>query len=631
MNLLLNLKTRLYQLDVIPGDPGTNLSKMLAAIDEARAAGIELLIFPEMAVPGYLLGDAWERPALLRECQAAGEAIRRASSGITVVFGNVAMDWDKVNEDGRVRKYNAVFVAEHGQFLQNKTTGLPYFIKTLMPNYREFDDSRYFFDPRKLAQEMQCSIEDLIQPVESRLGRLGCFLCEDGWDQDYNLAPTKILAQKGAQLLINVSCSPYTLNKNHKRNRVFSDQARIHKLPLIYVNSAGLQDNGKTLFTFDGSSCVYDSLGQLLCTLGSFEESFADVQQFEAKKPVAPVTWREDDIGTQYEAIIYGTRLFMQRVGLKKVVIGVSGGIDSALAATLYRQLLPPENLLLVSMPGHYTSGTTRNLGRELAEALECPFAEVPIAEAVELTRQQLESTQFERKGGQSMGLTVSDFVMENIQARDRSSRILAACAAAFGGAFTCNANKSEMTVGYSTLYGDLGGFLANMGDLWKGEVYAMAGYINREVYGREVIPQGTIDIVPSAELSAAHNVDEGQGDPLFYPYHDTLFRSWVERWERATPEDNLRWYLDGSLAEVLHYEGDIYSLFPDARAFIEDLERWWTLYQGMAVAKRIQAPPVLAVKRRAFGFDHREAQMGPHFSAEYQRMKREALGGQSK
>src|SRR5690606_12749571 len=123
-----------------------------------------------------------------------------------------------------------------------------------------------------------------------------------------------------------------------------------------------------------------------------------------------------------------------------------------------------------------------------------------------------------------------------------------AGIAAAFGGAFTCNANKSEMTVGYSTLYGDLGGFLANLGDLWKGEIYSLAEFLNREVYGREVIPPGTIKIKPSAELSAQQNVDKDQGDPLFYPYHDALFRSWVERWQRATPEDNLRWYMDGEL-----------------------------------------------------------------------------------
>lgn len=198
--------------------------------------------------------------------------------------------------------------------------------------------------------------------------------------------------------------------------------------------------------------------------------------------------------------------------------------------------------------------------------------------------------------------------------------------AAAFGGAFTCNANKSETTVGYSTLYGDLGGFLANLGDLWKGEVYALAEFLNREIYGREAIPMGTIKIKPSAELSAQQNVDKNEGDPLFYPYHDALFRSWVEFWQRATPEDNLRWYMDGELAKKIGYDGDIQELFPEPADFIADLERWWKHYQGMAIAKRIQAPPVLAIKRRAFGFDHREAQIGPRFTEVYEELKRTLL-----
>ncbi len=178
------------------------------------------------------------------------------------------------------------------------------------------------------------------------------------------------------------------------------------------------------------------------------------------------------------------------------------------------------------------------------------------------------------------------------------------------------------MTIGYSTLYGDLGGFLAPIADLWKGEVYSMAEYINKVIYKKEAIPQGSIDIVPSAELSDKQDVDTGQGDPLHYPYHDRLFKSWVEHWDRATPEDNLQWYIDGCLNEKLGYNGDLNTLFKDKQMFTEDLERWWNLYQGMAVAKRIQAPPVLAVKRRSFGFDHRESQLGPRYSQRYLDLK---------
>jgi NAD+ synthase (glutamine-hydrolysing) len=192
---------------------------------------------------------------------------------------------------------------------------------------------------------------------------------------------------------------------------------------------------------------------------------------------------------------------------------------------------------------------------------------------------------------------------------------------------FTCNANKTEATVGYTTLYGDLAGYVANIADLWKGEVYALGRYLNASVFPAPVIPNGCFDITPSAELSSAQDVDKRMGDPLVYPYHDCLFRSWIEWWDRATPEEILEWYADGSLEQRLGYSGRIRDLFPDAGAFVADLERWWEQYQVMGVAKRIQAPPVLAVKRRAFGFDHRESQMGARYTRRYLDLKKRALG----
>jgi len=207
--------------------------------------------------------------------------------------------------------------------------------------------------------------------------------------------------------------------------------------------------------------------------------------------------------------------------------------------------------------------------------------------------------------------------------------RLMVALAAAFGGVFTCNANKAEATVGYTTLYGDLAGYLAALADLWKGEVYALGRYLNEAVFQREVIPAGCFDLTPSAELGPTQAVDQGLGDPLIYPYHDRLFASWVEAWQRTTPEEILEWYLAGTLEQQLGYAGKLADLFPSAREFIADLERWWRQYNGMGVAKRIQAPPVLAIKRRAFGFDHREAQMGVWFSGRYLELKKQALARQ--
>ena len=182
------------------------------------------------------------------------------------------------------------------------------------------------------------------------------------------------------------------------------------------------------------------------------------------------------------------------------------------------------------------------------------------------------------------------------------------------------------MTVGYTTLYGDLGGYLANLADLWKGEVYELGRYLNKTVFHRDVIPEGSFAVAPSAELSVEQAVDEGKGDPLMYPYHDKLFRSWVEDWNRSTPEEILEWYGEGTLEQHLDYEGCVKDLFPSPKHFIDDLERWWNHYQGMGVAKRIQAPPVLAVKRRAFGFDHRESQTGPHYTRRYRELKKRLI-----
>lgn len=621
------MKARIYQLQVQPGLPGENAQKMLAAIEQAKQAKAHLIIFPEMAIPGYLLGDEWERNAFLRECEACGERIREAAKGITVIFGNIAVDWHRKNEDGRVRKYNALFVAENGAFIDHPHTKNPFFIKMLMPNYGQFDDNRYFFDASKLAYELNLEPKQLIEPVPSVLGKLGCLLCEDGWSDDYNISPCAILATKGAELFINISSSPYTLNKRSKRNRLFAAHAKQHGRPLLYVNNTGLQDNGKTVYTFDGSSCAYDANGSVMAQLMPYKEAWLDVNTKNASTGVMPIL--SDAIDAQYEAILYGTQQFMARLGVTKVVVGVSGGIDSALVASIYHQLVQPQDLLLVSMPGPFTSDTTRQLARELAQNLGCYFTEIDIEPSVTTTLDQLSASDFVCARKANYKLSVSEQVLENIQARDRSSRILAAVAAAFGGVFTCNANKSEMTIGYSTLYGDLGGYLANIADLWKGEVYDMAQFINDQIHGREVIPQGTLDVVPSAELSAAQDVDTGQGDPLFYPYHDALFKSWVEHWERATPEENLQWYMDGVLEEKLGYRGDLTALFSTPEHFMTDLERWWRLYQGMAVAKRIQAPPVLAVKQRTFGFDHREAQLGPRFSEGYFALKQQVLAQQ--
>ncbi len=621
------------QMEVIPGHPDKNAATMLRMIAEAREQDTDIIIFPEMAIPGYLLGDTWEQTSFLADCEHYGQEIIAASQGLTVMFGNIAMDWEKTNNDGRVRKYNAFFTAQDGQLLTPAGQSYSYVIKTLMPNYREFDDTRHFFSLQQLAIEEGRTPAELIAPVSLTVRgknyHIGCLLCEDGWSDNYALEPLQILKEKASiDMFVNISASPYTLGKNDKRHRVFGQQAKDAGVPLFYVNAIGLQNNGKTVYTFDGASTAYNDKGGVCLTCTTYQEelTIVDLDKLPSIPEITPAA--ESDIAHIYRALHYGIRRFLENIHMQKVVIGISGGIDSAVAAALYAKVVGPENLLLVNMPSVFNSATTKGLSKELADNLGCQYAVIPIQESVDHTVKQLSETPITYLTDMSnQNLTVSSFVTENIQARDRSARVLAGAAAAFGGGFTCNANKAETTVGYSTLYGDQSGFLAALADLWKYQVYDLAHYMNDVIYGREVVPQGIIDIVPSAELSSAQNVDEGKGDPLKYPYHDYLFRSFIERWQKAAPEDILEWYAAGTLEENLGCApGLAAKYFPTAQEFIADLERWWNLFTGMAVAKRIQAPPILAISRRAYGFDHREAQNGPYYTLKYRQLKQQLL-----
>ena len=426
----------------------------------------------------------------------------------------------------------------------------------------------------------------------------------------------------GENIILAADASPFPICFGAS---TLAKTAREKRKNIFYINTLGLQDKGKTVYTFPGRANVFNANGERVLISPAYQEgiTLVDTEQMPAPLPQTA----EAPIAPIHRMLRYAVQKFLARIRMERVVIGISGGIDSAVAAALYVDAIGAENVLLVNMPSRFNSATTKGLAAQLAENLGCRHTIVPIEESVAHTVTQLTEVPIMGKAAaKGEHLTISSFVRENMQARDRSGRVLATVAAAWGAGFTCNANKAESTVGYATLYGDQAGFLSALADLWKYQVYDLARYLNDTVYGREVIPQGIIDIVPSAELSDAQNVDEGKGDPIRYLYHDYLFRAFAE--ENCIPEDILTHYADGDLEKFIGCaNGLVAEYFPTAADFISDLERWWGLYTGMAVAKRIQSPPLLSVSGRAYGSDHPESQIGAYETIRYRALKATLLG----
>lgn len=621
------------QMEIIPGRPDLNYQKISNIIGQAKKKKADILLLPEMCLPGYLIGDLWEQQTFLDDCAYYAQQIAAQAENLCIVFGSVATEKGKINEDGRIRKYNAAYICQNGSMLSGYL-GRNFIIKNSLPNYREFDDARYFHSLQKLCAEENTAIADALQPIAITINgqqiKLGVMLCEDGWTDNYQYNIPSILAEKEASLLCNLSCSPYSLGKNKKRHRLLAAQSQAASKPLIYCNNVGIQNNGKNIFTYDGSSCVYNASGKLAAALPMFTDELLEFtwntetnEINSANLPAAPQ--QETDI--IYHTLRYGTQQFLKQCGINKMTIGLSGGIDSAVTAAMYTDILGPENVLLLNLPSRYNSAATKNIAQRLAEKLHTNYAVMPITESCQHTEKQLTSTPVtDFSSNTTFNLELSRLQRENIQARDRGARLIAAAAAAFGGAFSCNSNKSEIAIGYATFYGDICGALAMIGDLWKHQVYALGHYLNDEIFKDEVIPNEIFTIRPSAELSEEQTVGVG-GDPLVYEYHDYLFKAFMERWHKITPADILRWYKNNTLAAELGCSDQIIQdTFLDNHAFIADLERWWKLFSGFAVAKRIQAPPILSLSKRSFGYDHREAQLTPYFSREYYHLKEELL-----
>ena len=634
----------LVQMEVAPGRPDRNVARMLERIERHRSA--EVIVFSEMCVPGYLIGDAWEVDALVTDFASWSEAVREASGGLTVLFGNVAVDPGRPGEDGRLRKYNAVVVCHDGEYVRRPglPAGLPDGVhpKTLHPNYRFFDDDRHFHSVRKLAVEHARPIADWMVPYEvpRRAGgtfRFGVQVCEDVWCQDYAadggvLDTVAMWRRNGAQAVFNLSASPWTWEKNEKRHRTVREVLAGSPLPFFYVNQVGAQNNGKNVLVFDGDTTAYAADGTVTARLAPWREGELRVDGTPEPEPgPGPVALaRTEDEATpppgaasvvrssrgdrELDAILNALEAGLRhlddlRGGASRFLVGVSGGVDSSLVTALIAHALGPDRVLAVNMPTRFNSELTRNNARDLCARLGVDYLVCPIEELYERVAKTVRGARFASGDG-----NYTTLVDENVQARIRGADMLAGLAAKFGAVFTNNGNKTETALGYATLYGDVNGAIAPIADLYKTDVFALARHLNETVFEREVIPANLYDgtTVPSAELSGAQDVTRGLGDPIRYGYHDAILRQMIEY--RHHLIDFFEWMLDGRFFERIGWNGSQGSLddFAGAEEWIEDLE-WIDRQLRVNYFKRIQAPPIIVVSKRAFGFDLRESQ-GPEY-----------------
>ncbi len=621
MNTLIQngIRIALAQMPVKAGEPRMNARWMIGEIHSAATRGADIIIFPELCVPGYVIGDMPEDESFVRDVWYWNDRIVTATKGLSIVaiFGSYAIDRaGAVGEDGRLRKINAGFVAQNGALVQN-VGGRTFFAKTLMPKYRMFDDERHYLSSQKLAAEYQMDIEDLLQPyVVSIRGtniRIGAMICEDMWDKDYAIKPGKVFAEQGIDLMVNISCSPWGWQKNRARHENVRRLASDIKVPFIYVNNAGVQNNGKNFIVFDGASTVYNEYGDVAAYLPPY---FMGVEDVLVAAQMSPVSYVEaDDVTQLWCGIESGARAYFETIPkhLRKVVIGLSGGIDSAVVAAIMVRVLGPENVVGINMPyGDYNSDETKDAAKVLADNLGIKYLVMPIDDLVN-TQAKLH------------GIEPGSAAFKTLQAIARMT-VLAAHASLIGAIYTCNGNKSETAYGFFTRDGDGRGSIALLGDLLKGEVYQLAHHLNAVEYGREVIPRATIEVEPMDELGP-QIAGVVRKDPFDYGRVDVtgnLVRGYHDAWVHAVvgyrrnPEWFLEQYLAGTLeSSLLLPEGKVQRLFPTATAFVDDLERCWKLFWA-ASQKRVQSVPNILVSKRAFGWDYRESVLIEEYTERY-------------
>ncbi len=397
----------------------------------------------------------------------------------------------------------------------------------------------------------------------------------------------------------------YVVGRREVENKELSHLAQDCAMPVVCLNGVGTDNTGKNIYALSGGSRVFDCDGKIVFEMPLFSEAEAVIEFVDGQVQVYAESSKPytNEIAEIHDALVFMIRENLKMFHISRMVIGASGGIDSAVSAALYAEAIGPQNVYLVNMPTRFNSDTTKNAARDLAENLGTPYMVAPISDIIESVCHTLERCSFVRN---DTVMKVAGINHENLQARTRSASILSTVASVVGAGVTCNGNKSEAMVGYCTLYGDTCGVMCALGDLWKTQVYELARYINRD---KEIIPKASIDIPASAELSDAMNVDEGKGDPILYPYHDKLFAMWVEK--GVSLEFTEKLLLEGTLCEMLGVDAAYFKAhLSTTEAALEDMRFWYRRFKGLALAKRIQFPPILSVSGHAFGGEYRESQV---------------------
>ncbi|MEO8649753.1 MAG: NAD+ synthase [Acidobacteriota bacterium] len=542
------MKVTIAQINSTNGDIQGNVAKIIAAIETARSDGSDLVVFPELIIYGYTSQDWFQDTDIIEHASDPLDQIIPGTAGMTVVIGTIRQNPDT---NGK-RLFNCAAVI-HDRRLLGFTD------KTLLPEYDVFDDPRYFQpndDPQRLYE------------IGGR--KIGVVVCEDFWNDStfwperlYEKDPVDEVIAKGADLIVSINASPYNKGKIGLRCDMVAHRARARRIPIVFVNLIGGNDG----IIFDGASLVADEEGDIILQAAAFEE-FVETVELDVRKPDARgITGAECE--SIRKALVLGIRDYAAKNGFEKAVLGLSGGIDSTLVAALAAEAIGPQNLLCMMMPSPYSSEGSITDSQKLIDNLGCEGRIEPISDAFNVLLQQMELTRPTR-GGESLAA-------ENMQSRLRGL-LLMAVSNSEGRLLLSTGNKSELAVGYCTLYGDTNGGLAVLGDVLKTEVWEVARQINRNAR-RELIPVRIIDKMPSAEL-APGQFDQDSLPP--YELMDPILQMYFE--QKSSP------------AEIVAAGNDVDLVY----SVLNKVEHPANEF------KRQQLPPTLIISKNAIGIGRR-------------------------